>query len=460
MTKRTLLVVDDEPSARSGLQKLLSQDGYDVVVAENGAKALVIFDERPIDGVITDMKMPEMGGLELVEALRSRGAQLPILVVTAFGEIGSAVNAMRRGADDFLTKPIDLDVLLLSLKRAFERRDLVLEAEHLRTQLRTHLEEGLQGLVGSSPAMQDVYRLARQVAPSRATVLITGESGTGKGELARAIHALSPRSDKPFVTLQCSTLAESLLESELFGHEKGSFTGAEKRRVGRIEQADGGTLFLDEIGEIPPSLQVKLLRVLQERTFERVGGNETVRVDVRVIGATNKDLQDEVKAGKFREDLYYRLNVINVTMPPLRARSSDILPLAIFFVRRFAAENQKNIAGLSDAAKACLTSYRWPGNVRELENALERAVVMCNHERIDEADLPAEVRKRRSEGGIQIPGSSMAEIEKHAILSTLQSVDWLTSKAAEVLGISVRTIQYRLSEYGIHPKEMRRSAPD
>jgi two-component system response regulator HydG len=292
-----------------------------------------------------------------------------------------------------------------------------------------------------------VYRTARQVAGARATVLITGESGTGKGELARAIHAVGPRAKKPFVSLHCAALAETLLESELFGHEKGSFTGADKRRVGRFEQANGGTLFLDEIGEVPMSTQIKLLRVLQERTFERVGGNESVHVDVRLIAATNRDLAADVRDGRFREDLFYRLNVVKIEMPPLRMRGGDILVLANHFLRKFAEENHARIEGFTDAARTKLLAHRWPGNVRALENAIERAVVLCEKNTIDGSDLPFETATDTL-GPLRIPGATMAELERHAILTTLDAVDGSTAKAAEILDISVRTIQYRLSEYG------------
>jgi two-component system response regulator HydG len=445
--KARLLVVDDEPSARSGLEKLLSSEGYRVWGAADGHAALERIDEVAPDVVITDLKMPGMDGLELLDRIRARDLRLPVLVVTAFGEVATAVAAMRRGAEDYLTKPIDIDALLVSVERALERRDLRVEAENLRRQIRERHDEGLQGLIGASPAMQAVYRTVRQVAASRATVLVTGESGTGKGEVARAIHALSPRAAQPFVTLQCASLAESLLESELFGHEKGSFTGAEKRRVGRFEQANGGTLFLDEVGEIPLGIQVKLLRVLQERTFERVGGNETVKVDVRLVAATNRDLADDVKKGRFREDLYYRLHVIHVEMPPLRARRGDVLVLAQYFVQRFAEENHKRVLGFTDEARARILAHAWPGNVRELENAIERAVVMCRGDRIEPDDLPSDLAGEPSLG-IRIPGSSMAEIEKHAILQTLEACGGSTKRTAEVLRISVRTIQYRLAQYG------------
>ncbi len=303
----------------------------------------------------------------------------------------------------------------------------------------------LPGLVGTSREMRQIYRLAAQVAPAHATVLLTGESGTGKGELARAIHAAGPRASQPFVTLQCSSIPETLLESELFGHEKGSFTGADRRRVGRFEQANLGTLFLDEIGDIPASIQVKLLRVLQERTFERVGGNEVLRADVRVIAATNRNLAAEVQAGRFRLDLFYRLNVVNIELPPLRVRQDDVVALADHFLVRFSAENGKTFDGFTERALAKLRAHRWPGNVRELENAIERAVVLAEGPRVDDRDLPIH-SPPVGRAPVKIPGASMADIERYAIEATLAETG-STTKAAEILGISIRTIQYRLHEY-------------
>jgi two-component system response regulator HydG len=453
--KARVLVVDDEASARSGLARLLASDGHTVETAENAAVALELAAARSPDVVITDVKMPGMDGITLLQKLHELDAGLPVIVATAIADLASAVQAMRAGAEDFVAKPIDYDALSLMLERALERRAMRAEAENLRRQLRERDGEGLQGLIGTSPVMQKVYRVARQVSGSRATVLITGESGTGKGELARAIHNLGPRASKPFVSLHCAALSESLLESELFGHEKGSFTGADKRRIGRFEQAHGGTLFLDEVGEIPLSVQVKLLRVLQERVFERVGGNESISTDVRVIAATNRDLAADVKAGRFREDLYYRLNVVHVEMPPLRLRSADTLVLANHFLSKLARENHKAIDGFEDAARSWLVTYPWPGNVRALENAVERAVVLAPGQlirledlRVDGDDAPS------SSSTVRVPGSKMEDIERHAILKTLEACGGSTTRAAEMLGISVRTIQYRLHAYGKarHPR--------
>jgi two-component system response regulator HydG len=449
MSKTRILVVDDEATARNGLAKLLEQEGYQVDLAADGVEALASVSDNAPGLIISDLKMPNMDGMELLKQLREREIEVPTIVATAFGEVSTAVAAMRAGAEDYLTKPIDFDALLLVVERTLARQEIKSEAENLRRQLRARDKEGLEGLLGASPAMQRVYQMVRQVSGARATVLITGESGTGKGEVARALHSLGPRKGAPFVSLHCAALAESLLESELFGHEKGSFTGADKKRIGRIEQADGGTLFLDEIGEIPAATQIKLLRVLQERTFERVGGNETIKVDVRVVAATNKNLAEEVREHRFREDLYYRLNVVHIDMPPLRQRGNDVVLLAEHFLRHFARENQRRIDGFSDDARAKLVAHRWPGNVRELENAIERAVVFTEGELVEAEALPFDAAPATIEGGPRIPGATMAELEKHAILATLDAVGGSTSRAAEMLDISARTIQYRLHEYGV-----------
>ncbi|MBL9025797.1 MAG: sigma-54-dependent Fis family transcriptional regulator [Myxococcales bacterium] len=446
-TKARVLVVDDDSSARTPLEMLLKSEGYEVEGAEDGQAALDRVLERAPDLVVTDIHMPRMDGITLLTEIRKHHKDLPVIVITSAQDLETAVKAMRAGAEDYINKPIDLGALVVAVDRALEHRDVRLEAENLRRQIEAKHDGGLQGLQGTSAAMQKVYAVAKRVASSRATVLITGESGTGKGELARAIHQLSPREKMPFVSVHCAALAESLLESELFGHEKGSFTGADRRRPGRFEQAHGGTLFLDEVGEIPPLTQVKLLRVLQERTFERVGGNEPITVDVRLVAATNRDLLQDVREGRFREDLYFRLNVVHIEMPPLRLRGNDILLLAEHFLHRFALENHKRVVGFTEKAKGKLMSYRWPGNVRALENAIERAVVLCENPRIDDSDLPFDAVPDTA--GLRVPGSTMAEIEKYAILKTLEAVGGSTSRAAEMLDISVRTIQYRLHEYGL-----------
>jgi two-component system response regulator HydG len=441
-----VVVADDEPSARSGLVTLLTGEGYEVVPAADGLKALALVQESAPDVLVTDLRMPGIDGLELQRRALEVDPELVVVLVTAFAEVETAVRAMQQGAEHYLTKPLQFDELLLVIGRALERRKLRAEATQLRARLKDRLK--FDNIVGTSPAMQAVFSVIEQVAPSKATVLITGESGTGKELVAQAIHENSPRASAPFVKLHCASLAETILESELFGHEKGAFTGAQGRREGRFKQADGGTLFLDEIGEISPSIQVKLLRFLQERTFERVGGNETLKVDVRVITATNRDLQAEIAEGKFREDLYYRLNVVNVEMPPLRARPNDVIPLATHFLRRFAKENGKNIDGFSDDAIERITQYRWPGNVRELENVIERAVVLCDTPSLTSKHLPAGVGAL-PRGALRIPGSTFSEIERHAIVTTLEACGGRTTQAAQMLDISVRKIQYKLHEYGI-----------
>jgi len=450
-TKKTkgqirVLVADDEPSARSGMASLLKDEGFEVVLAEDGPSALARFQETGPDILVTDLRMPGMDGIELMRRVRELDPDVIAVLVTAYADVETAVRAMQEGAEHYLTKPIQLDELLLVIHRALERRKLKTETTELRARLKDRLR--FDNIVGNSPAIQEVFNVIEQVSPTKASVLITGESGTGKELVAQAIHENSPRSHAPFVKLHCAALAETILESELFGHEKGSFTGAVGRREGRFKQADGGTLFLDEIGEISPSIQVKLLRFLQERSYERVGGNETQKVDVRIIAATNRDLAGEVAAGKFREDLFYRLNVVNIEMPPLRARPSDLLPLANHFLGRFARENGKQIEGFSDDAIERITTYRWPGNIRELENVIERAVVMCDGPKLSAKHLPAGVGAA-PRGAVRIPGSTLAEIERHSILTTLEACGGRTSAAAQMLDISVRKIQYKLHEYGV-----------
>jgi two-component system NtrC family response regulator/two-component system response regulator HydG len=405
-----------------------------------------------------------MDGIELVKKIRASDDPAAVVVMTAFGAVQTAVDAMRAGAADYLTKPLNFDELLVVLDKVLEHEQLRRETRQLRQRVRDRVAPN--NIVGTAPAMQRVFEVIDQVAPSRATVLITGESGTGKELVANAIHQRSPRAQKPFVKLHCAALAETLLESELFGHERGSFTGAMARKDGRFSIADGGTLFLDEIGEISPSIQVKLLRFLQEHEFERVGGTQTIRVDVRVIAATNRNLVEEVAKGRFREDLFYRLNVVTLEMPALRERTTDIPALAKFFLEKFAKENDKPIEGFAPETLDRLMAHDWPGNVRELENAVERAVVLASGPLIEPRHLPATVRPSAAlvPGMPLIPGATLAEIERYAILETLKMTGGSTSKAAEVLGISTRTIQYRLHEYNEAPRSevdvVRRDARD
>jgi len=451
MTAARILVVDDEASARTALGEFLRSEGHEVETAADGFKAIARFAEFEPDLVLTDLNMPGIDGVELLGKLKEMNPELPVVVMTAYGGVETAVAAMHQGAADYLTKPLNLDELLIVIARTLESSKLRREANDLRHQLRDRY--AFDNIVGSSPEMQRVFKTVAQIAPSRATVLLSGESGTGKELVAAAIHHHSPRNGGPFVKLHCAALAETLLESELFGHERGAYTGADRKREGRFEQANGGTLFLDEIGEISLGTQVKLLRVLQEREFERVGGGQTLHVDVRVIAATNRDLKLMVEAGKFREDLYYRLNVIALTLPSLRQRPSDVPGLAMHFLRRHAAENGKAVNHISDQALTLIAGYSWPGNVRELENVIERAVVLADGDTIETTHLPPELAvapRRSSLPGV--PGATLDELERYAILKTMESVGGSTSRAAEILGISVRKIQYKLQEYSAAPK--------
>ncbi len=451
-TRGRILIVDDEANARAALSEMLHDDGYATETAADGFKALGKLADFAPDIVLTDLKMPGLDGIALMEKARAVVPGAVFVVMTAFGTIHSAVDAIKRGAENYLTKPLDFQVLAVVVERAMEKAHLFRENMKLRQRLRER--NVFSHIVGDSAKIRELLTLVEQVAKSRASVLITGESGTGKELIAEAIHRASPRAKAPLVRLNCSALAEGLLESELFGHEKGAFTGALNRREGRFRQADHGTLFLDEVSEIAALTQIKLLRFLQERTFERVGGNETQQVDVRIIAATNRNLRQLVDEGRFREDLYYRLNVVSIDIPPLRERPDDIAPLAMFFLSRYGEENGRRIEGFDDDALRLLSNYQWPGNVRELENAIERAVVLCDESQIGVAHLPNSIAPKQGEGGApQIPGSSLYDIERHAILSTLEACAGSTSKAAAVLGISSRKIQYKLHEYeSLHEK--------
>lgn len=448
MKKPTLLVVDDEKNTRDGLARALRQ-GYTVKVAEDGPKALEVLAERPVDAVITDVRMPGMDGLTLLQRILARSPQPIFILLTAYGSIDMAVEAMKRGAHDFLTKPVNLDHLDLLLKRALRSREIEPENKALRERLDTKF--GLENIIGSSDSMQEVFNTVKQMAPSRATVLIQGESGTGKELVAQAVHRLSPRHKAPFVAVHCAALSETLLESELFGHEKGAFTGAMELRRGRFELADGGTLFLDEIGEITPSIQVKILRVLEERRFERVGGQKTLDVDVRLIAATNRDLKAMVDKKEFRDDLFYRLNVITVNLPPLHQRREDIPLLIQHFIKIFATENQKEIEGLTPDVLELLVAYDWPGNVRELRNVLERMIVLSPSQKLTVRDVPASIKEHVGHNGTTRTGSDMSlEVsEKELIVKALKACNGNRTKAAEKLGISRRTLHRKLNEYGI-----------
>jgi DNA-binding NtrC family response regulator len=448
-----ILIVDDEANARSALAELLREEGYSVETAADGFKALPKLDEFAPDVVVTDLKMPGLDGLGLMHKALAQDADRAVIIMTAYGAIETAVAAMRAGAADYLSKPINFDELMLVVERALERRRLRQEAGLLRQRLTQR--HRIPSIIGGSPVMQAVFDTVLQVAPSRASVLITGESGTGKELVAAALHEHSSRASGPFIKLHCAALTETLLESELFGHERGAFTGALTRRDGRFQQADRGTLFLDEIGEISPSVQIKLLRFLQEHEFERVGGNQTIKVDVRIVAATNRNLRERIQQGLFREDLYYRLNVISIEMPSLRQRVSDIALLAQHFLAKYAHENRKTVTAFSDEAMDKLMRYSWPGNVRELENAIERAVITCRGETLRPEDIavtlaPADTKKLASDYPA-VPGTSLSDLERFAILKTLEHTGGSTSRAAEILGISPRKIQYKLQAYQADP---------
>lgn len=445
-----MLIVDDEANARAALSEILREEGYETETAADGFKALGRLANFTPDLILTDLKMPGLDGIGLLREARTAAPSAALVVMTAFGTIDSAVEAMKLGAENYLTKPLDPKSTLAVVERAVEKARLMHENSLLRDRLRERNAHG--HVIAEHASMRALLDTVTQVAPSRSSVLIVGESGTGKELIAAALHNASTRASAPFVRLNCAALAESLLESELFGHERGSFTGAVGRREGRFKQADGGSLFLDEVSEIPTATQVKLLRFLQEREFERVGGNETLKVDVRIIAATNRDLAERVRSGHFREDLFYRLNVIRLDIPPLRDRRSDIPLLAGFFLRRYARENGRDISGFTEDALQRLLNYAWPGNVRELEHAIERGVVLARGTRIEAENLPAPLSppSKTQEGDARppIPGSTISDLERHAILETLKAAGGSTSKAAKILGISPRKIQYKLHEYG------------
>ena len=446
-----ILVVDDEKNIREGLSRALELDGYEVLTAEDGKVAQELLAKRRVDLVLTDLKMPRVGGEELLKSIAGTQPNLPVIVLTGHGTVENAVVAMRNGAYDFLTKPINLDRLSMLVKRALESRVLVLEHQALKEEVeKLEKKRKFAQLIGKSAPMQRVFELISQVATTRASVLITGESGVGKELVADAIHNLSDRSQGPFIKTHCAALSETLLESELFGHEKGSFTGAVGQKKGRFELAHAGTIFLDEIGEINPSVQVKLLRVLQERSFERVGGEKSLDVDVRVISATNRDLKKEIATGRFREDLYYRLNIVNIHIPPLRERKDDIPLLTATFLSELAAENNKTIEGIDTKARIALANYSWPGNVRELRNCIESAVVLTKGTIVTLEDLPPQVRSAEDGNVIKLDiGVTMDQAEREIIRQTLIHFKGNKSKSAEVLGIGRKTLHRKLHDYDL-----------
>jgi len=450
MENLRIVVVDDEPAQRELIGGFLTKQGHEVLPAASGAEALAYVKDRQVDLVLSDCRMPGMSGPELLLGIKAVNPEIPLILMTAYGTVETAVQAMKDGAADYLTKPLDLEELLIRLARVAEQSRLRSEVRDLQARLVER--HRLEGIIGESGRMQEVLALAKRVAPSNATVLIRGESGTGKELIARAIHFNSPRAGGPLVTLNCAALPEQLLESELFGHEKGAFTGAVAQRKGRFEQADGGSIFLDEIGDLSPSLQVKLLRVLQERQFERVGGNKTISANVRVMAATHRDLEQAMREGTFRDDLYYRLNVVTIQIPPLRERREDIPLLLDHFLRKFAEKNRRDVTGLTAAARDALLKYDYPGNVRELENIVERAILLCRGRVIDLEDLPATVRPGQRSAGEPLPKDLpgvLADIERQAIESALERSGGVQTQAAEALGISERVLRYKMKKYGL-----------
>ena len=442
MKKRTsVLIVDDEKNTREGLARAL-QRKHTVFLADNGQTALDLLDQHHVDIILSDLRMPGMDGMTLIRRALTRSPQPVCILLTAYGSIETAVEAMKSGAYDFLPKPVNLDKLDMLIERSLHSRDMENENRELKEQL--DKKYGLEHIIGKTPEMELVFDKIRQVAPSRATVMIQGESGTGKELVAHAIHQLSPRLHGPYVAVHCAALPESLLESELFGHEKGAFTGAVAQRQGRFERADGGSLFLDEIGEISPLIQVKLLRVLEERAFERVGGQARIEVDVRLITATNRNLEAMVAEGTFREDLFYRLYVVQITLPPLRDHREDIPLLAHHFLKQASKENEKDVRTITPEALDALTAYAWPGNVRELRNRIESMVVMCRTDKIGLRDLPAELRGAPDSSPRS--ATSLEETEKRLIIDALRQNNGNKTKAAEQLGISRRTIHRKVKE--------------
>lgn len=447
-----ILVVDDEKGMRDLLRKVLSKEGYEVISAEDGEEGLNLIKENSFDIVIADLDMPVMNGIEMIKRAKDFDPNITIIIITAYASIESAVEALKLGAYDYLIKPFEIDELKIVIKKAMERINLVSENKYLKQEIDEKFY--FPGVIGKSESMKRVIELIDAVSKTDSVVLIEGESGTGKELVAKAIHQNSPRKNNPFIVLNCGALSEGVLESELFGHEKGSFSGAFTQRKGRFELAHTGTLFIDEVGELSLSAQTRLLRVLQEKEFERVGGNYPIKVDVRIIAATNKNLEKEVKENRFREDLFYRLNVIKINVPPLRERKEDIVELANFFINKFSREMNKKIEGLSTEAIKVLKNYSWPGNIRELQNVIERAVVLCREQIITPRELPDNIAKE-TEIMSQIElrsGETLDEaierIEKSIILKALKKCGYSQTKTAEYLGVKRTTLRYKLEKYG------------
>ena len=452
--KATVLVVDDDVGHLSVLKTVIKSWGYEVEGVDDGSKAVEKAKERPFDLIVTDVRMAEMSGIEALKLIKEYNPAIPILIMTAYSSVESAVEALKAGAYDYLTKPLDFDVLKLTIERALDHTSLRAENLSLKEKLRSSYD--LANIIGKSEPMKELIEMVAMVAPSEATALITGESGTGKELIARSIHYNSGRKEGPLVTVNCAALTENLLESELFGHEKGAFTGADRRREGRFMQANKGTIFLDEIGEMSSVMQAKLLRVIQDREIQRVGSDFTLKVDVRILAATNRDLQEDVSAGKFREDLYYRLNVVTIRVPPLRERVEDIPLLAQHFLETYARKNKKRIKGFTPLAMDMFLKYDWPGNVRELENAVERAVILGPGDYISEKELPLSIAKAYPHGeeldrppAVSKEPQSLEEAEKEAVLAALKVAGGNKSETARLLGITRKTLHKKLQKYGV-----------
>lgn len=444
----TLLVIDDEASQLVAISGFLKKLGYNVITSNSAEAALPIFELEPVDLVISDMRMSGMSGLDLMRQIKPTIPDIMFILMTAYGTVDNAVDSIKQGAFNYLTKPIDLDQLEISIVKALESRRLIAENRQLKDILKSRGEA--RGIISASEQMEQILNVVARVSPTTATVLIQGESGTGKERIAQAIHYSSPRSDKPMVTINCAAVPETLLEAELFGHERGAFTGAHVARKGKLEYADGGTLFIDEIGDMPLSLQPKLLRFLQESTVERLGSAKTIKLDIRVIAATHRDLRLMVKEEKFREDLFYRLNVVNIVIPPLRDRKNDIILLTEYFIKLYSQKNSKMVFGLTREAKDMLLKYDFPGNVRELENSIEAAVVLCRHEAIGVEDLPSSFKETNAEQSMKDTGSLLAKleaIEKKLIFEALEKHAGNKSQAARALGISEKNIRDRLKKW-------------
>jgi len=447
-----ILVVDDEATQRELVCGYLKKQGFEVFAAPSAERALELFRQEPVELILTDQRMPNLSGLDLLKAAQAINPETNVIMMTAYGNIETAVAAMKAGAADYLAKPLHLEELLQKIQRIRERCRLYEENRELREELKER--HRIEGIIGESGQMLEVISLVQRVAPSEATVLIRGESGTGKELIAKAIHYASPRAARPLVRVNCAALPENLLESELFGHERGAFTGAVAARKGRFELADGGSLFLDEIGDLPLHLQAKLLRVLQEREFERVGSSQTVKVNVRVLSATNRDLEAMIKSGQFREELYYRLNVVTLLLPPLRERRQDLPALMEHFLKHFAAKNSKTIRGFSHEARQALLRYDYPGNVRELENLIERAVVLTRDDVVGRGDLPLtlEESEERTEQETQLT-AAVEGLERRMIKDALARADGIQTRAADFLGITERALRYKLKKYGLSGEE-------